>query len=247
MAAGEAKRTHLKTGKPVAICDRRGMPQWFPVWDGIPYIAKQRSAGTVTIVNGSGVRPYIVFKTPKAWKWQPYRPEPADYVVTPEEQRYAQPYRGMVMLEPNVKAQQHANKAWPFERWQALADELRARRIMVVQCVPTGAKLLCGVMGVETSEIRRAIGILASAKLFIGTEGALHHAAAAVRTPAIVLWSEFIDPSVTGYASQTNLRNADKPCGARLPCKGCEASMRAISVEQVLAACTLRLTEDATA
>jgi hypothetical protein len=51
--------------------------------------------------------------------------------------------------------------------------------------------------------------------------------------PAVVLWSHFIDVDVTGYTSQKNIRHAGEPCGSRVPCAECAASMARISVEEV--------------
>jgi ADP-heptose:LPS heptosyltransferase len=62
------------------------------------------------------------------------------------------------------------------------------------------------------------------------------HAAAAVGTPAVILWSEFISPEITGYSSMTNLRHAGKPCGNRLACASCRKSMEAITVDEVVRA-----------
>jgi ADP-heptose:LPS heptosyltransferase len=62
------------------------------------------------------------------------------------------------------------------------------------------------------------------------------HAAAAVGTPSVILWSEFISPEITGYETMTNIRHAGKPCGNRMRCAGCRKSMEAITVEEVVAA-----------
>jgi hypothetical protein len=48
-----------------------------------------------------------------------------------------------------------------------------------------------------------------------------------------VLFSEFISPDVTGYGTQINIRHAGEPCGSRVPCAGCAASMMAIDVDEV--------------
>jgi ADP-heptose:LPS heptosyltransferase len=78
---------------------------------------------------------------------------------------------------------------------------------------------------------------LARAKLYIGAEGGLHHAAAALGVPAVVLFGGFIPPLVTGYETHINLTGgAQEACGSLKPCDHCRKAMDAISVEEVAAA-----------
>ena len=239
MAAGEARHIHRKTGKSVMILGADGRPRWNEIWRGLPYILK-RPVGipTVSIQNCGGHRPYIAGKTADRWTWKQYKPRPAEIVFTADELSFAEPYRGMVMLEPNVKALGHDNKAWLSVRWIELAHDIVARGIRVVQCVQPGSHgyTLMSAHTPETTTFRQAAAILSVARAFIGPEGGLHHAAAAVGTPAIVLWTEFISPEITGYETQTNLRHAGKPCGSRMPCQGCKKSAYAITVSEVIQA-----------
>jgi ADP-heptose:LPS heptosyltransferase len=135
------------------------------------------------------------------------------------------------MIEPTVKRNSHSNKAWVDSRWQELVDSMPGLKF--VQCGPDPALALRGVTFVPTPRFRIACAVLKHARAFVGTEGGLMHAAAAVDTRAVILWSEFIDPSVTGYANHHNIRHAGKSCGMRLPCPTCVASMEAISVNEV--------------
>lgn len=237
MAAGEARALHAKTGQPVVIVDARGRPQWHEVFAGVPYIARRGGHMALPVHSASGQRPYILAKTPTRWRWQPYRPKPAELVLTAEERAFAEPYRGAIMVEPHVKVQQHANKAWPFKRWQDVvwAMRLPARgALRFVQCGPAGTTWLRDVERCETETFRKACAVLSVARAFVGTEGGLMHAAAALGTPAVVLWSEFIAPEVTGYPSMRNLRHAGEACGSRLPCRGCAESMQRITVDEVV-------------
>ncbi len=81
---------------------------------------------------------------------------------------------------------------------------------------------------------RQAAAILSVCRAYVGPEGAMHHAAAALNIPSVVLWSEFISPEITGYETQRNIRHANATCGARVPCVGCRLSMELITVEEVL-------------
>ena len=235
MAAGEARHVHEKFGKPVVIVDGHHRPQWIDLWDGLPYILPRATRGTIEVVSGPGVRPYIHSKGPTRWKWKKYAPKPAEMRFTLDEQRFALPFAGRVMIEPNVKAIGHLNKAWYWDRWQQLADKLRDDGVDLVQCIgPLSERMLAGVEVVQTRTFRQALAVLERCRALVTTEGGLMHGAAAVETPAVVLWSEFISPEITGYAMHRNLRHAGPPCGMRLNCSGCRASMAAITVDEIV-------------
>lgn len=236
MAAGEARALHEVTGKAVAIVDQRGRAQWVDLWNGIPYILPRVVPGCATVLNTSGMRPYIAMKTTGRWRWKPYQPKPAEVRFTVDEQMLAAQQAGRVMIEPNVKNIGHTNKAWLWDRWQALVDSMPDTQF--VQCLPVGARVLAGdnVHHVQTLSFRDAMAVLSRSVALVTTEGGLMHAAAAVGTPAVVLWSEFISPDVTGYKMHTNLRHAGNPCGMRLNCPSCRRSMAAITVGEVRSA-----------
>ncbi len=236
MAMGEAKALHKKTGSPVMLIDRYGRPQKSDLFDGVSYLTRSlagHGGGHVhRMLNCGGHRPYIAAKAPERWTWRPYQPKPAGLVYTPQELAFAECERGRVLIEPHTKAVGHSNKAWLWDRWQAVVDSMRDVRF--VQVGPVGTQWLDGVDRMPTSTFRQALAVQSVCRAYVGTEGGLMHGAAANRTPAVVLWSEFIDPSITGYASMTNLRHAGKACGSRLDCPGCKKSMLAISVDEVV-------------
>jgi ADP-heptose:LPS heptosyltransferase len=161
-------------------------------------------------------------------------------VFTPAELAFAEPYRGMVMIEPNVKAIGHTNKAWRWDRWrQTLERVLTEVQQTPLICSPTpeAADRMSGggAVGVVTPTFRHACAVLSVCKAFVGTEGGLMHAAAAVGTPAVVLFGGFISPEVTGYASHTNLfTGSGLGCGARIDCQHCRDAMDRISVDRVV-------------
>lgn len=233
MAAGDARALHEKTGKPVAIVDARGRAQWVDLWNGIPYILPRVVPGCATLLNTSGMRPYIAMKTNARWRWKPYQPKPAEVRFTLDEQLLGAQQAGRVMIEPNVKNIGHTNKAWPWDHWQALVDAMPDTQFL--QCLQGGTRALAGdnVHHVLTLTFRDAMAVLSRSVALVTTEGGLMHAAAAVGTPAVVLWSEFISPDVTGYKMHTNLRHAGNPCGMRLNCPSCRKSMAAITVDEV--------------
>ena len=204
-------------------------PQWSEVFENNPKIARQRSPTTVILKNGGGCRPYIQEKTPARWYFKEWAIEPGEIFLSTAEREFAEPFRGKVLIEPTTKIS-NSNKEWFWDRWQALVDKTGYD---FIQAGPVGTHRLRGVANVDTS-FRQAMAVLSACRAYVGPEGALHHAAAALNVPAVVLWSEFIDPRFTGYATQRNIRHAGEYCGSRLPCEGCKESMRAISVEEVM-------------
>ena len=82
-------------------------------------------------------------------------------------------------------------------RWQRLADLLRDNGIAVYQ-TSYGQVRLFGVREIKISTFRQAAAAISGFPLVIVPEGGLHHAAAAVGTPAIVIFGGCIPPAVSG-------------------------------------------------
>lgn len=238
MAAGEARKLYKETGNPVLIVNAAGTPQWSEVFEGVPYILRRPARGVPynKLRNAPGLRPYIAGKTPERWTWRPYRPLPAQMFFNDAERAFAEPYRGLVMVEPNVKKIGHENKDWGPINWSQLDIALHNAKIPTVQCGPAGTRFLHYVKPAITPSFRMAAAVLSVARAFIGTEGGLMHAAAAVGTPAVIIWSEFISPDITGYKNHANLREAGKPCGMRVNCESCRRSLTAITPAKVMEA-----------
>lgn len=141
-----------------------------------------------------------------------------------------------IIIEPNVK-NVAPNKQWPVERYQAVADALRAEGHKVAQLVPSSyATALKGVHTITTRSFRMALAVLRGARLYVGPEGGMHHGAAALGIRGIVIFGGFCHPRNTGYDLHTNIFVGDEPCGRQAPCEHCRAAMATISVEQVLEA-----------
>lgn len=218
----------MLNNRSVLVVNRAGRPQWHDVFEGNPRIVRAPTRFCQMLLNAGGCRPYIVSKTPERWVWKRWDITPGEIYLTAFEKVFAAPHAGAVLIEPHTKVP-GSNKAWPWERWQALVD----RGGTFVQVGPPGTRVLHGVRFVETASFRQACAVLAVSRAFVGSEGGLHHAAAALGVPAVVLFSEFIGTDITGYPIHRNLRHAGPACGSRLPCGGCHASMLAISVDEV--------------
>lgn len=235
MSMGEAKRLHTQTRQPVMIVGRDGRPIRSDLFTGVPYLIQRppRHGGAYQrLRNGPGIRPYVGAKLPDRWTWLAYKPIPADIVFTPEELAFAEPYRGKVMVEPHTKPNSHSNKAWLAIYWQQF---VLSRAAEFVQCGAPGTRFLQGVTPVVTATFRQALAVLSVSRAYVGTEGGLHHGAAAVGTPAVVIFGRFISPAVTGYDNHRNIfRGTDLGNGNRVDCEECRRAMASITPTEVL-------------
>jgi len=231
MATAQVAELHARTGRRVRVVNSKGVPQWSEVFRHNPKIVHPDETGSVCVrlTNASGARPYIAAKLPDRWVWRHWNIRPGELYFSREETLFGQQHGGGVLVEPHTKVA-GSNKEWPIERWQEFA---RTRGDLVQVGAATTPRLE-GVRFVETPSFRHACAVLAASRAFVGTEGGLHHAAAAVNVPAVVLFSEFISPDITGYSTQRSLRHAGAACGMRSKCSGCRRSMQLITVDEVI-------------
>lgn len=251
MATGMARGAAAR-GKRVAFGDGRKI-----VWDnrsaeifrGNPNIAapgSERDADIEWIAYYKGHRLYNR-QCGDRWIWNlDFRPVPGEVIFDRIELRNRERAgRGFVVIEPGVPVWKSsgANKDWGFERYQLVANALGALGHRLVQFRHSRDQLLLrGVEAIDTVNFRDALAMLARARLYIGPEGGLHHGAAAVGTPAVVLFGGFIPPQVTGYEGHANLTGgAAKFCGSLKPCPHCRAALDAIQPVDVLQAAKERL------
>ena len=254
MVTGEVVRAQRTNPTPIIVLDKHGLPRWHPLWEGNRRIVRAFGTDCRRIVNGSGCRPYIDYAAMKRWAaerglewdandraipWQwraDYRAVPGELFLHPNEERFArivEPIGPFVLVEPRVKADR-SNKDWGWGRWESL---IGARPdIQWAQVGPHGARKIAGATMIETGDFRQALAVLARAAAFVGTDGALHHAAAALGVPAVVIWGGFTSPRNLGYDAQENLHDGGDPCGARRPCDHCAKAMTAIAPADVSAA-----------
>lgn len=232
MASGQARKLFDRTKTPVLIVDASRRPRWSPVWEGLPYIARRPAGRYQPMINGPGARPYIAAKGERQWLWRKFDLRPGEIALTEAERDMASHHAGFIVVEPNIKGTNGGNKAWIWGRWQALADALPGQVIQFAANADT--QVLRGVRVLRTPSFRDACAVLAQSRALVTTEGGLHHAAAALGVPAVVLFSHFIAPSITGYHTHRNIYHAGAPCGSRTECQACRASMEAITVEEVI-------------
>ena len=227
MATALARRLQERDGRRVRIVGGNGVPRWSEVWNHNPRIAAMHERGDFAVLAaGPNARHYIAEKRRDRWVWNDVFPEPGEIYLTEAERAQAIP--AAVVIEPNLKPAANPNKRW--RHWQAVVDALPGLNWIQMGQGP----VLRGAWHVRTPTFRDACGVMSQARLYVGHEGGLHHAAAALGVRGVVVFGGYISPAQTGYRMHRNLFTGGVPCGSRLPCEHCRQSMDAISVEWVL-------------
>jgi ADP-heptose:LPS heptosyltransferase len=235
MVLGEAQAKSAKmNNKPIAIIDGQGNLVRSTLFKNQRCIAGLFRPEQYTLAMGPGGRPYIAGHSIDGRVWRKYKPKPAKLVFNPQEQEYIDTLPGgYVVIEPHVKQNGggKANKEWGFHRYQNVVKKLP--EIDWVQMGDGTAQRLKGVTYIQTPTFRVACAVLSKAKGYLGPEGGLHHAAAAVGIPAVVIFGGYISPQVTGYDSHINLFTGQGlGCGKHAKC-ACDCMAR-ITEDQVV-------------
>lgn len=243
LGTGLARGAHAR-GKRVAFGDGKSIihgywtEQIFRNNPNIAFPGDEGSPDLIWIAHHKGNRLYNK-QSGSRWIWNySFRAQPGELFFDTTERKAGQRYgSGFIVIEPNVPWHKTVapNKDWGARKYQETASRLIRAGHRVVQ-FNYGGKMLNGVEQLKTASFRDALSILANAKLAICPEGGLHHGAAAVDIPAIVLFGGFIPPKVTGYVTHTNLAAGDIACGSINRCGHCVEAMRSISIERVLEA-----------
>lgn len=244
MAKGASKR-----GKKIAFGDGRKI-RWdqhsATIFQGNPNIAKPGEEKFNNVEWIGFYRGSRLYNTAgeNRWIWNyDFKAQPGEIWFTAEEKKFAEQFSGdIVVIEPNVPAFKSVapNKQWPVDRYEVVAKALAPGR-KVLQFGYGGRHRLKSATAVYTPSFRHALAVLSRASLYIGPEGGLHHGAAAVGIPGVVLFGGFIPPEVTGYDTHINLNGGAEACGSWSSCPHCKAAMDAISVEEVLKAAEQKL------
>ena len=125
------------------------------------------------------------------------------------------------------------NKRWDKNKWQELIYELKNKFVFIQNFHEQSIKYHnCNPL---KSSFREACSVLNLCDGFVGWEGGLSHAAAALNKKAVVLFGGFISPKLTGYELHENIYVDIKgsPCGKRDYCNHCEKCRNIITVEEV--------------
>ena len=231
MASGDAKEANERTGKKVKLGDGVRMSWDGQVFANNPRMASNSDTDVVWVKNYQGHRPYLKgTKNGRLLFNDDYKPIVGEIYFSHEEQKDIDKIEGdYIVVEPNVKRvyAHTVNKAW--HGW----EELLKHDLPWIQLgdVTVDKK----TTWLETPTFRDALAILSKAKLFVGTDGGLHHAAAALGIPSVVIWTGFTSPRHLGYDTHRNIHDGSEPCGTYdSVCQHCLLKSIAISVEQVL-------------
>lgn len=245
MATGMARGARQR-GKRIAFGD--GEKIIFSPWSeqvfrynpNIAHPGDERDGDIEWIRHHKGHRLYNGVSADRSrWIWNmAFRPVAGEMFFDDEELRFAETAgSGFVVIEPNVPWHKSvaSNKDWGALKYKAVATELIAAGHDVLQfSYPTTRVVCASARQFSAPSFRHALAVMARAALYIGPEGGLHHGAAAVGIPAVVLFGGFIPPEVTGYPTHTNLTGGALACGRLTRCSHCRTAMGAISVQKVL-------------
>lgn len=241
MAAGMARGAAAR-GKRIAFGDGKRII-WDPhseiVFRGNPNVARPGDEGDDDlewIAHYKGHRLYNR-RVGNRWVWNyDFRACPGEMFFSADEAAFGRSQgRGFIVIEPNVPPQKSCapNKQWPVKRYDKLATRLASAGFDVRQLQYGGQHRLNAARQVRTRTFREALAVLSNAALYVGPEGGLHHGAAAVGIPAVVIFGGFIPPRVTGYDTHTNLTGGARACGSLNRCPHCIEAMEAISLDEV--------------
>jgi ADP-heptose:LPS heptosyltransferase len=242
IGSGLARGAHVR-GKKIAFGDGKKIlwSSWAPeIYANNPNVARPGDEGQSNlewIAHYKGARKYNRLVNGK-WVWNyDFKPVPGEFFFDEIEQAIAATFSpGFIAIEPNVPWQKTVapNKDWGESKYRELARRLLLQGHRLVQFRHKNSRrLIEGADIIELHKFRHVIAALSKACLYIGPEGGMHHAAAAVGVKAVVLFGGFIPPQVTGYDLHTNLTGGTDACGHIEPCKHCQQAMANISVDQV--------------
>lgn len=173
------------------------------------------------------------------WRWSNWAVAdfgPGEIYFDKDEKQEALKFvrKDFVVIEPNIKNGTSPNKFWSIEKYQQVVNFLIDKNFEVIQ-FKVGAYRLKNVREIYTSNFRLACALLEHAKLYVGNEGGLHHASAALNVPAVIYYGGYTLPSMTGYHGQRFLFREDgSPCGQRVECEHCREISKQITAEEMI-------------
>lgn len=238
MVAGHARRLQQTDPRRCRVTTQGRHARWSLVWDHNPRIARPDEAGDCQLLPARGMdnmRPYHTAKSDVRWVYNlAFRPDVGEIYLTEQERAFGSKYAGRVLIEPHIKPGASPNKQWGMERWTALVRLMRMAGIVPAQMGREDTPLVDGCEFIVTPTFRMAVGVIEHARAVVLPEGGLHHAAAALGVPGVVIFGGFTPVELTGYPMHRNLgASLDDACGMRIPCKHCAAAMAAIKPQQV--------------
>ena len=254
MASGEVKELRKKNPKLKFIIGDGKRDYWSEVFDYNPYIIRgseiNKYKEVCWINNYEGNRPYRNYgkNLPKDnYNWKKnFKPKKGEIFFSEIETKLASEVilsvkkkigqKKLIFIEPHVKKRLgYQNRDWGFKKWKKVIAELKDK-YEFIQITYGNNKPIEGCINVHGLNFRSSVAILSMCDLFVGTEGGMHHAAAATNREALVIFGGHISPKITGYDYHSNLYIDldNSPCGIKNVCKHCEECMDLITIEMVI-------------
>ena len=258
MWCGEAAKQHQVTGKRV---EPTGSKEFSPFWHNLEWIIHPEynppypgeDVIQVPTHPNNGCRWYMDSWGPNKINFTEYEPLRGHIRFSMTERLWSNSIvkdwncKGdkFVLVNPDSKNTTSANnKAWPFDYWQTLVDRI-SEHVQVVRLKPASGQDVSGHVEYNQPELKNcinvsyplriAMAIARHASCIVTTEGGLHHVAASLGVPCIVLYGAFISPKQTGYKDQVNLYTGPEegPYGSTVPDDRCTEAMKKITPEEV--------------
>src|SRR5262245_538485 len=148
--------------------------------------------------------------------------------------KLASKFTNPIILNPTSRSRK--NSVWPLVRWQQLIKVFP--KLTFIQVGLPDEPLIPGAIDLrKKNSLREMIALLKYARSYVGMDTFWGHAAAAVKTPGVVLHGDG-HPAVFGHDCHINLYKNLRcaPCMPRLgmsPCPYDVECIKAISVEEV--------------
>lgn len=230
------KRAYAKVKQPLCVGDGAKV-YWSEVFENNPKIAREPYPGCLWVHDYKGHRAYVDYSKTNKLRTEYRRDhvaEPGELFLSAGERLRWECFKDtkFVLIEPNIKGSYGGNKDWGFDRWQRVVQLLGD--IQVIQpAADARVKTLEGVKVMHTSSFRDACALLDRCAVFAGTDGGLHHAAAALKKRAVVIWGGLVGPGILGYSDHRNICKTTMFCGSHIACDHCRDAMNAITPEEV--------------
>jgi len=217
--------------------------RWSAIYENNPNISNKITKNTILVQIRP--RPYtngfIRNEKGSYSQLKPHKPKPGEIYFTDIEIKKAKNtlvnISNFIYIEPNIRKNcvYGTNKDWGFNKWQAVVDSFPDLTFVQATEHPSNKKLQ-NVTNIETPNLRDALAILSLSSFFVGGEGGMHHASAALGKRAVVIFGGVSSPNSTGYDNHISLyiEHPESPCGRTYKCDHCLECMDKITVQDVI-------------
>jgi len=238
MVLGIVEEIYETRGKPVVIYDGKRKVRNHRAWENSPAIERNPKCDSFSIINEPGIRRYIKAVVPnRLTLFDPKHIARAGRICLTEEEKTKAieltPKYEFVIVEPLVRFSGSKNKNWGIKNWEKVIEDFP---LPVYQfSIKKNDLTIKGAIPIFSPDFRISAGIVKKARLVLTVDGGMHHIAASMKRPAVVVFGGFCDPKITGYSFHSNFY-ADiegSPCGRYDECPHCKKAMALIKPEEV--------------